>query len=464
MTSPAPYSTSILRSSFQCIAIALTLLCGMAIIATQPAQAQTFAVIHTFSGIDGANPVAGLTIDARGRLYGTTQDGGHRNSFCPQQGCGTAFRLAAQDGGWTLTPLHQFEGPSDGATPMARPVFGPNGLLYGTTDAGGAQFCEGPGCGTAYSLRPGPGGPGGCTTALCPWLESVVYSFGGIEAICEGFQDWSARPTNNPKRPGELVLGSCPTFGELTFDHAGNIYGTVPCCHGAVYELSPGGTPTALYYFTGGDDGDNPQSGVIFDSAGNLYGTTEGGGTGGCGTVYELSPSGSGWMEKVLYNFQCGSSDGQSPIGGLIFDAAGNLYGTTNFGGANNGGTVFELSPSGGGNWTFHLLYSLRYNGTLDFLIYGPTGTLAMDSSGSLYGTTVMDGAFAGGSVFKLTPSTGGWIYTSLHDFQGGSDGGNSFGNVVLDASGNVYGTAGVGGLSDGCEGLGCGVVWKITP
>ena len=112
MTSPVPYSTSILRSSFQCIAIALTLLCGMAIIATQPAQAQTFAVIHTFSGIDGANPVAGLTIDARGRLYGTTQDGGHRNSFCPQQGCGTAFRLAAQGGGWTLTPLHQFEGPS----------------------------------------------------------------------------------------------------------------------------------------------------------------------------------------------------------------------------------------------------------------------------------------------------------------------------------------------------------------
>src|ERR1035437_1017268 len=211
-------------------------------------------------------------------------------------------------------------------------------------------------------------------------------------------------------------------------------------------------------------DHKSPQSGVIFDSAGNLYGTTQGGGTGGCGTVYELSPSSSGWTEKVLYNFQCGfSSDGQYPIGGLIFDAAGNLYGTTNFAGANNGGTVFELSPLGGGNWTFHLLYSLSYNGTFDFLLYGPTGTLAMDSSGSLYGTTVMDGAFGGGSVFKLTPSHGGWTYTSLHDFGGGSDGGNPFGNVVLDASGNVYGTAGVGGLS-GCEGLGCGVVWKITP
>jgi uncharacterized repeat protein (TIGR03803 family) len=427
-----------------------------------PAQAQTFSVIHTFSGIDGANPVAGLTIDARGTLYGTTQGGGHQDSLCPQQGCGTVFRLAAPGGGWILTPLHQFEGPGDGATPMARPVFGPNSLLYGTTDAGGAQFCEGPGCGTAYSLQPGAMA---CTTALCPWSESVLYSFGGVEDTCEGFEDWSARPTNNPQRPGELVLGSCPTFGELTFDHAGNIYGTVPCCHGAVYELTPGGTPTALYYFTGGDDGDNPQSGVIFDGAGNLYGTTEGGGTGGCGTVYELSPIGSGWTEKVLYDFQCGfSSNGQYPIGGLIFDAAGNLYGTTNFAGANNGGTVFELSPSSGGHWTFHLLYSLRYNGTFDFLIYGPTGTLAMDSSGSLYGTTVMDGAYGGGSVFKLTPSADGWTYTSLHDFRGGSDGGNPFGNVVLDASGNVYGTAGVGGLSGGCEGLGCGVVWKITP
>src|SRR5580704_17619311 len=145
-----------------------------------PAQAQTFSVIHTFSGIDGANPVAGLTIDARGRLYGTTQNGGHRNSFCPQQGCGTAFRLAAPGGGWTLTPLHQFEGPSDGATPMARPVFGPNGLLYGTTDAGGAQFCEGPGCGTAYSLRPRATT---CPTTLCLWQEAVVYSFGGVNGI-----------------------------------------------------------------------------------------------------------------------------------------------------------------------------------------------------------------------------------------------------------------------------------------
>lgn len=426
-----------------------------------PAQAQTFTVIHTFSGTDGGNPVAGLTIDARGRLYGTTQWGGHQNGSCEQQRCGTVFRLAAAGSGWTLTPLYDFNGPSDGATPLSRPVFAPNGLLYGTTTAGGAQFCEGPGCGTAYSLRPGPTA---CTTSLCSWLETVVYSFGGVEALCQGFGDWNARVGRVPQHPGELILGSCPTFGEITFDAAENIYGTVSCCHGAVYELSPGGTPTALYYFSGGSDGSGPVSGVTFDHAGNLYGTTEYGGASGCGTVYELSPNGSGWTEKVLYSFHCGATDGQFPIGGLIFDATGNLYGTTNFGGAGAGGTVFELSPSGGGNWTFHLLYSLVYSGTLDFQLYGPTGTLAMDSSGSLYGTALLDGTSALGVVFKLTPSANGWTYTDLYDFQGGSDGADPFGNVALDASGNIYGTAGVGGLSNGCLGLGCGTVWKITP
>jgi len=433
---------------------------AVAFVLAQPVIGQTFNVIHSFSGTDGANPVAGLAIDARGRLYGTTQSGGHSSGFCNEEGCGTVFRLEFQGAGWTLDPLWQFRGPSDGSTPMARPAFAPNGVLYGTTDAGGAQFCEGPGCGSLYSLRPPATA---CTTSLCPWLESIVYSFGGINAICEGFSDWSAaRPAGRPHDPGTLVLGSCPSFGEVTFDQAGNIYGAIPCCYGAVYKITPGGTPTPLYYFSGGDDGNGPESAVIFDQSGNLYGTTNGGGTNGCGTVYELSPSDGGWTEKVLYSFQCGSTDGQYPIGGLIFDSAGNLYGTTNFGGAHNGGTVFELTPAGGGNWTFHLLYSLTYNGTFDFLIYGATGTLAIDSGGALYGTTVMDGANGAGSVFKLTPHNGSWTYTSLHDFTGGSDGGNPFGNVVLDSAGNVYGTAGVSS-GGGCGGLGCGVVWEIT-
>ncbi|MGB9253906.1 MAG: choice-of-anchor tandem repeat GloVer-containing protein [Candidatus Korobacteraceae bacterium] len=446
------------RKRFCCANLCLAMLAA-SLVSASPAQAQTLTVIHSFSGPDGANPVAGLSIDAKGRLYGTTQSGGHQSDSCMQGGCGTVFRLTNQGGGWILNSLHDFNGPNDGSTPMARPVFAPNGLLYGTTDAGGAQFCEGPGCGTAYSLRPGATA---CTTALCAWQESIVYSFGGIEAICGGFGDWSASQIHQPQAPGDVVIGSCPSFGDLTFDSQGNIYGTVPCCHGAVYELSPAGTPTALYYFTGGADGDDPLSGVIFDQAGNLYGTTNGGGAHGCGTVYELSPNGGRWTETVLYSFQCGT-DGQNPIGGLIMDSASNLYGTTNFGGANSGGTVFELSPSGGGSWTFQLLYSLAYDGTFDFVIYGPTGTLTMDASGSLYGTTFMDGAYSAGSVFKLTPQNGSWSYTSLHDFTAGFDGSNPFGNVVMDANGNVYGTAGQGGGNE-CNGLSCGDVWEITP
>jgi len=456
MTNQADFSHIILHNSLRKIVLAFALACALMMVAMEAARAQTFSVIHTFSGPDGANPVAGMAIDARGRLYGTTQLGGDSNGSCGQEGCGTVFQLEAQGSGWTLSPLHKFAGPSDGEVPQARPAFGPDGLLYGTTTFGGTQSCEGGSCGTAYSLRPGATA---CTTALCAWLENVVYSFGGVEGDCQ-----EVGPPTKLHRSGEVVLGSCPGFGEVTFDQAGNIYGTLSCCHGAVYELTPSGTPTALYYFTGGDDGDDPQSGVIFDHAGNLYGTTEQGGTSGCGTVYELSPNGSGWTEKVLYSFQCGfgASSGSFPIGGLIFDAAGNLYGTTNYLGANNGGTVFELSPSGGGNWTFSVVYSLKYSGSFDFIYYGPTGTLAMDSSGSLYGTTVMDGPLLAGSVFKLTPSNGGWTYTDLHNFDG-SDAGSPFGNVVLDSSGNVYGTALVGGSSN-CDGASCGVVWKITP
>jgi len=288
-----------------------------------------------------------------------------------------------------------------------------------------------------------------------------VFSFGGLLAICDVSQPSEAGGARNPQRLPEENIGVCPGFGDLTFDQAGNVYGAITCCDGgAVYQLTARGA-NALYYFSGGADGGDPESGVIFDSAGNLYGTTAGGGSVNCGTVYELSPNGSGWTEKVLYSFQCGA-DGESPVGGLIFDASGNLYGTTSFGGAGKGGTVFELTPSGS-NWTFQVLYSLNYSGTQDYLT-GPSGILAMDAAGNLYGTAVLAGAFSAGSVFKLTPSNGSWIYTSLYDFSGGTDGGDPYGNVVFDGTGNIYGTAEVGGLNSCFPGLGCGTVWGITP
>ena len=179
-----------------------------------------------------------------------------------------------------------------------------------------------------YSLSPPATG---CKTALCPWTETILYQFTG---------------GSDGSNPG----------GNLTFDRAGNLYGTTPYGgafgQGTVFKLTPsngGWTESVLHSFTGGSDGEQPNGGVILDEAGNLYGTTwEGGGSGcwgpGCGTVFQLTPSGSGWKENILYSFQYGT-DGGYPIGGLIFDPSGNLYGTTTSGGSGGGGTVFELSP-----------------------------------------------------------------------------------------------------------------------
>jgi uncharacterized repeat protein (TIGR03803 family) len=160
----------------------------------------------------------------------------------------------------------------------------------------------------------------------------------------------------------------------------------------------------------------------------------------------------------VLYDFQAGD-DGAYPEAGLIFDLAGNLYGATRNRGPANGGTVFEMTPAGGA-WDITTLYGFSQG--LGY--WGPWSTLAMDAAGNLYGTTYNDGAYGYGSVFKLTRSNGGWTYSDLHDFTGNSDGAWPVGSVVLDASGNIYGTSSAGG-NRGCPGdAGCGVVWEITP
>jgi len=375
----------------------------------------SYKVLHTFTGgQDGSYPSAGLTLNGAGNLYGTAFNGG-----------GTVYQLKKKGGTFNL--LHNFAG-GDGNGPTARVVFGSNGTLYGTTHGGGLNY------GTTFNLRPFPSV---CKTALCPWMETVLYSFAG-----------------SPDGDG-------PGLGDLIFDQAGNIYGTTVNGGandlGAVFEMSPSGsgwTESVLYSFSG-SDGAHPENGVIFDNAGNLYGTTLDGGVGGYGTVFELTPSGSGWTEKVLYSFQNGS-DGSHPVAGLIFDQSGNLYGATSNGGTGGGGAVFELTPSGN-SWTYSLVYSFIGGANC-----GPEASLVMDGAGNLYGTTVCDGVNKAGSVFKLTPSGPPWIYTSQHEFTGGSDGGNPISNVVFDANGNLYGTASEGG--SGCAPNGCGVVWEITP
>jgi uncharacterized repeat protein (TIGR03803 family) len=396
----------------------------MVVAMTIAAQAQTFTVLHNFTnGADGGEPQAGLSMDRVGNLYGTASTGGNTSGVCSYLpnpiGCGTVFKLSRKGSGWVFTPIYTFSGP-DGAHPKARVIIGPDGTLYGTTYGGGGSGCNGYGCGTVFNLRPPATA---CKSALCPWTETVLYSF-------QGFTD-----------------GVQPTFGDLVFDGAGNLYGTTPHGgqgdHGTVYKLTPsngGWSETVLYRFQGGHDGATPYGGVISDQAGNLWGTTAFGGTYNNGTIYQLVPSGGGWTENVVYNFR-GGDDGANPYAGLIVDQFGNFYGATY---GYNGTTpkVYELSPPNG-SWTFTALYSFGAG-------QGIIGKLAMDAAGNLYGTNYYNAP----EVFRLTPSNGGWTLTGAWSGAGT----NPCGNVIFDASGNLYTTAQTGGTGT------VGLVFEITP
>lgn len=443
MVSPGQQRTWIFGTRLRAAAagLALAIMFVLMLGATEAAQAQTFQVIHDFiGGMDGAEPTFGLTIDAAGNLYGTTFEG--------DAGTGTAYRLSHKPTGWALTPLYIFTITSKGVIPYSTLVIGRDGKLYGTTGFGGVGPCYSygqTGCGTVFSLQ----NPGTfCHTSYCPWIETPLYKFtGGSD-------------------------GSNPYGATVVFDQAGNLYGTTfgggggSCLGGCgvVYKLTPAGsawTESVLYTFMGGADGSAPWAGVTLDQAGNFYGTTSAGGAYGYGTVYELSPAGSGWTKRTLYSFQH-QQDGGNPYAGLIFDQSGNLYGATQYGGSGGGGTVFELSPSGG-SWTFTTLYG--FIGSGGGRAKGPVANLVMDSAGNLYGSTAGDGVYHFGSAFKLTHRTGGWTYTSLHDFTGGLDGGSLRSNLVFDSAGNLYSTASSGGTGNPTSCVGsCGVVWQITP
>jgi uncharacterized repeat protein (TIGR03803 family) len=253
--------------------------------------------------------------------------------------------------------------------------------------------------------------------------------------------------------------------GDLFIDAAGNIYGTAlgsgSFSAGEVFKLSPaaGGqwTESAIHIFGGAGDGAAPRSGLITDGVGNLYGTTEQGGVNGLGTVYQLSPNTDGsWTETVLYSFGGNTSDGSTPQAGVIIDAAGSLYGTTMAGGTFGWGTVFELSPSSG-SWTETILYS--FTGHTDQA--HPTAPLWMDAGGNLYGTTSGNAIHSAGvgTVFELVHnSDGSWTEKNLHIFQNNADGAYpGSGGLVPDRAGNLYGTTHDGGSAFG------GVIFKMT-
>ena len=275
--------------------------------------------------------------------------------------------------------------------------------------------------------------------------------------------------------------GAYPYTGVI-FDAAGNLYGTTgdggvssqaTFRYGTVFELSPNGsggwTEKVLHTFGRGTDGRFPSGNLSLDGAGNLYGTTASNADQFSGTVFELSPNAGGdWTETVLYRFR-GGTDGAYPNGKLIFDTAGNLYGVTADGGAYGYGMAFELSPSQGGGWTETVLHNFG-NGTDGQNPYG----LVMDSAGNLYGTTALGGVYNNcyeglscGTVFELSPQAGGgWSETVLHNFGDGTDGRRPFAGVIMDGTGNLYGTTDAGGIYNNCDGfdISCGTVFRLAP
>jgi len=393
----------------------------------------------------------------------------------------------------TFTVLHAFTDQQDGASPGAGLIMDRGGRLYGTTDGGfisptaGSAF-KVTGSGSGWVLFPlydfssqhngtGPGtltfGPDGnlygATTAGGPGGRcnegagcGSVFKLQPPPTACVAFLcSWTETLLYNFTGGSD---GWSP--GAVIFDAAGNLYGTTvfggtgDCggdgC-GTVYQLTPSGggwTKTVLYNFMASNDGQFPTSGLIFDAAGNLYGTAEGGNN-NHGVLYELSPSNGSWTETTLHMFQ--GSDGSGPEGPLIADHAGNLYGVTGGGGSENEGAVFELAQPGA--WTFELLYSFSNS----LLGAQPNGALVFDNAGNLYGATGTGGAFDGGTIFKLTPSNGSWIKTDLHDFNG-SDGVEPNGGLIFDANGDLYGTAALGGYTLGNCYIGCGTAWEFTP
>jgi uncharacterized repeat protein (TIGR03803 family) len=412
--------------------------------------AGTETVLHTFTGgQDGAAPSPFLVSDAAGNLYGTTYGGGlYRGGNC-FDGCGVVFKLSPNSsGGWTESVLYNFKGGSDGQSPEGV-VFDAAGNLYGTTGGGGNQTCDGGAffCGTVFKLTHNANGS---------WSESILYAFNG---------------STDGGVPGASVF----------VDAAGNLYGTTvayglttfgaECISGCgvVFKLSPttSGTYTysVLYSFAGGADGALPRAALTMDASGNLYGTaTEGGdftacGFSGCGTIFELSPSGGSWNFQVLYNFTNTSTSGVFPASGLTLDAAGNLYGTAAYGGPTDAGVAYKLTKSA--NWQQSVLQTFPF-GTSG--IGSPSGALIFDSAGNLYGATGGTSSKNEGALYKLSPAAGGsWKLIKLYNGFVYGLGAGPIGPLVLGSGGAIYGTTLEGGVIKGNCRKGCGVVYKIA-
>jgi len=383
--------------------------------------ATKYKVLHAFgAGKDGTILWGSLTLDGKGNLYGTTAGGG-------AHGYGTVFQLTPKpDGSWEDTILYSFRDPyktNDGGTPSASLTFDGAGNLYGTTTVGGGSYTDG----TVFELSPGTHN----------WSETVIHRFG-----------------RNDKASGP--------WGGVIRDGSGHLYGVGGCAFKLSSEAGGRWNEHILHCFPAFDgDGRGELDRPILDATGNLYGTTEKGGSYRGGTAYELRLTSAGWKERILHSFPAFSSDGQVPgVGALVLDGAGNLYGTTGQGGSNTCGdvgcgTVFKLTRKANGDWKETILYSFAVGSSGS----GPGAGVVLDQAGNLYGTTIYGGTNCYcGVVYKLAPQANGkWRYTVLHTFIG-SDGAQPDANLILDDKGNLYGTTAIGGAA------GAGVAFELTP
>ncbi|MGA8763307.1 MAG: choice-of-anchor tandem repeat GloVer-containing protein [Candidatus Sulfotelmatobacter sp.] len=382
--------------------------------------------LHAFTFNDGSSLYSSLTLDAAGNVYGTTVEGGTHNA-------GLVYEISPVSGGkWKETALYNFKGGSqDGSGSHATPVFDSAGNMYGTTPNGGLKSpkCNA-GCGVVFKLSPPQNGG--------PWIETILHEFtGGSDGAV--------------------------AYAGVVLDSSGNLYGATTAGGaaglGTVYELSPtsggGWQETVLYNFGGAPDGATAYSTPILDKAGNLYGTTYEGSAHNHGTVYELSHASGVWTEQILCSFK-GGNDGDEPFAGVIFDQAGNIYGTTAEGGTANVGTAFKLTAANG--WKKTILHQFLGLSAGDGA--NPNG-LIFDALGNLYGSTVGGGSFNPGTIFRMTHSSSGWKETVLYSFTGGNDGAFPSAGLSIDPAGHLYGTTLWGGPAGDTVG---GVAFEFIP
>jgi len=389
------------------------------------AAAQKEKVLHNFNSADGAYPSGNLIFDSAGNLYGTVSGGGVDYS-------GRAYELTPVDGVWKEEVLADLGPQNSRPCPCSGLTLGAGGSLYGMTYNGGAD-----GYGSVFELTAKTGGG---------WAESGLRSFYD-----------RGQPSGGGYYPngGVTINAAGNIYGTTNAGGASN-YGTV---FELIRNADGTGTEQVLHSFdpNSGGDGSEPAGGVILDASGNVYGTTAVGGAYSAGTVFKLTPVAGGvWAEQALHSFGSGS-DGAYPYATLTFDSFGNLYGTTTGGGGGHGaGTVFELSPGEGGVWNEKVVHTFE-EGTADGQT--PYAPVVIDVEGNLYGTTTLGGVYGYGVALELKPASGGdWTEAVLHNFGHGIDGQNPSGGLVFDLEGNLYGATALGGTE------GDGTVFEIKP